>query len=278
MTNPSIPVLCTFESRRSEEMRSLIERLGGTAVVAPSMQEVCIGENRVAIGAIRQILSKEVDYLVLLTGVGTEAMLDVADSQQLKDELLEAMQQIPILVRGPKPAAVLSKLGLKYAVKAPEPNTWHELLTAIDAAELSFDGKLFAVQEYGIPNPEFYDSLTKNGAKVLPIPVYRWALPDDTQPLKDAIQQTIEGRFQALLFTSAQQVRHVLMIADELQCRNEFLAATQNTVIASIGPTCSETILEEGLTVDFEASPPKMGPMVRGVLDNISSQQNQRDA
>ncbi len=125
MTNKSAPVLCTFESRRSDEMRSLIERLGGTAVVAPSMQEVSIDENKVAITAIQKILSGSVDYLILLTGVGTEAMLELADSQQLKDRLLDAMRQNPLLIRGPKPAAVLGKLGLKYAVKAPEPNTWH---------------------------------------------------------------------------------------------------------------------------------------------------------
>ena len=270
MTNSTVPVLCTFESRRSEEMRSLIERLGGTAVVAPSMQEVSIDENKVAIAAIQQILSGSVDYLILLTGVGTEAMLELADSQQLRDRLLDAMRQIPLLIRGPKPAAVLGKLGLKYAVKAPEPNTWHELLHAIDDSGIEVSGKTLAVQEYGIPNPEFYEALSKNGARVLPIPVYRWALPDDTQPLKDAVQQTIDGKLDALLFTSAQQVRHVLMIADELQCRDRFIAATKGIAIASIGPTCTETILEEGLSVNFEASPPKMGPLVRGIIEYLA--------
>jgi len=141
----------------------------------------------------------------------------------------------------------------------------------IDGAGIDVNGKTLAVQEYGVPNPEFYNSLNARGARVIPISVYRWALPDDTQPLQDAIRQTIAGKLDALLFTSAQQVRHVLIIADELQCRDEFINAANNTVIASIGPTCSETIVEEGLTVRFEASPPKMGPLVRGVLQHIAS-------
>lgn len=266
----AIPFLCTFESRRSEEMRSLIERLGGNAVVAPSMQEVPINENATAIDAIHRILSGEIDYIILLTGVGTEAMMDVAQTQQLKDPLVAAMHRTPLLVRGPKPAAVLSRLGLKYAVKAPEPNTWHELLAAINGAGIELNDRTVAVQEYGISNPDFYRNLTVQGAKVVPIPVYRWALPDDIRPLQDAIQQTISRKLDALLFTSAQQVRHVLMVADNLNCRSDFIQSANNTVVASIGPTCSETLVEEGLTVHFEASPPKMGPMVRGTMQFIT--------
>ena len=62
----------------------------------------------------------------------------------------------------------------------------------------------------------------------------------------------------------------VLMIADELQCRDRFIAATKGVAIASIGPTCTETILEEGLSVNFEASPPKMGPLVRGIIEYLA--------
>ena len=250
-------------------MRSLIERLGGIAVVAPSMQELPVEENTVALEAIRKVVAGDVSHIILLTGGGTEAMLDVADTQQLKQPLLDAMATIPLLVRGPKPAAALNKLGLKYTVKAPEPNTWRDLLTAIAAAAISFDGQTVAVQEYGVANPELYEALSKLGATVLPIPVYSWALPDDIEPLKRAVTATIAGEFDALLFTSAQQVRHVLMVAEQMRQRDEWLQATANVVVASIGPTCTETLLEEGLPVHVEASPPKMGPLVRSALQYV---------
>lgn len=268
MTNP---VLCTFESRRSEEMRSLIERLGGSAVVAPSMQELPVEENRVALDAIREVVAGNVSHMILLTGVGTEAMLNVADTQQLRQPLLDAMATIPLLVRGPKPAAVLSKLGLKYTVKAPEPNTWRDLLTAMGRADININGQTVAVQEYGVANPELYAALRELGAAVLPIPVYCWALPDDIQPLQQAVTATIAGQLDALLFTSAQQLRHVLMVAEQMQQRDQWLHAAAKVVIASIGPTCSETIREEGLPVHVEASPPKMGPLVRSAVEFVRS-------
>ncbi len=267
----TIPVLCTFESRRSEEMRSLIERLGGSAVVAPSMQELPVEENTVALQAIQKVIAGDVSHIILLTGVGTEAMLNVADTQQLRQPLLDAMAATPLLVRGPKPAAVLSKLGLKYAVKAPEPNTWRDLLSAMDQAAIRIDGQTVAVQEYGVANPELYAALRDRGATVLPIPVYCWALPDDLEPLQHAITATIAGQLDALLFTSAQQVRHVLLVAEQMQQRAAWLAATEHLVVASIGPTCSDTLREEGLPVHVEASPPKMGPLVRAAVEFVGA-------
>lgn len=265
------PILCTFESRRSEEMRSLIERHGGAAIVAPSMQELPVEENTVAIDAIRQVVDGNAAFVILLTGVGTEEMLNVAATRQLRESLLAKMSEIPLLVRGPKPAAVLSKLGLKYTVKAPEPNTWRDLLNAMREAKIDVDGTTVAVQEYGVANPELYEALTSLGATVLPIPVYRWALPDDIEPLKLAVTKTLAGELHALLFTSAQQVRHVLQVADRMQQRDAWLSACNQLVVASIGPTCSETMREEGLPVHVEASPPKMGPLVRSTIEHIAS-------
>jgi uroporphyrinogen-III synthase len=251
-------------------MRSLIERLGGCAIAAPSMQEVPVEENSVALDAIQQVISGAVSHLVLLTGVGTEAMLKVAASRGLEERLLQSMGRLPLLVRGPKPAAVLSRHGLKFAVKAPAPNTWRELLSAIDEAEMDLSGQIVAVQEYGVPNPELCDGLTSRGARVVPIPVYRWALPDDVEPLRQVIRQTIEGEIDALLFTSAQQVRHVLQIADQMNQSDDWLSAANSTVVGSIGPTCSQTLHDEGLVVSVEASPPKMGPLVRIAMQYLT--------
>ena len=265
------PLICTFESRRSDEMRSLMERFGARTFVAPSLKEVPVEENSVALAAIQRMLAGEVRHLILLTGVGTEEMLRLAETQHLLQPLLNLLQRLPLYVRGPQPAAVLHRLGLKYTVKAPEPNTWHDLVQALDDANIALRGTTIAVQEYGVASHELYSALKDRGADVLPIPVYRWALPDDVEPLREAIRLTLSGQFQALLFTSAQQVRHVLMIADQMQQRSEWLNATHLLCVASIGPTCTEALKEEGLPVHFEASPPKMGPLVRGAVDWLIS-------
>jgi len=271
------PQLCSFESRRASEMRALIDRHNADAFLAPSMQEVPIGDNSEALTAIRQIVAGKVGGLILLTGVGTEAMLSVADTAGLRQQLVDAMSHIPLLVRGPKPAAVLKRLNLVATVKAPEPNTWRELIDAIDDSEFNSDGQTVAVQEYGVTNPDLNAAIQQRGAEPLSVPVYRWSLPDDVRPLEAAVRRTVSGEFDALLFTSAQQVRHLLEIAERLKAVDELLGATETICIASIGPTCSAALEQAGLKVTIEATPPKMGPLVRAAIDYLSREPDSRE-
>lgn len=271
---PPAPAICAFESRRSHEICDLIRRAGGVPTSAPSMREIPLEENPAGLQAIRQLIAGEFDALVLLTGVGTEALFQLAEGQGLLPELLQHLARIPLLVRGPKPAAVLSRYQLRYTIRAPEPNTWKELVAALDDSSLQLSGMRLAVQEYGVPGLQLYEALQQRGAVVKPIAVYRWALPLDTQPLIQALHQICAGHFQALLFTSANQLNSVLQIAAQEQLLPQLLQAVNSgTLVASIGPSCSEALLERGWPVHLEASPPKMGPLVRHVMTHLTQQQ-----
>jgi uroporphyrinogen-III synthase len=140
------------------------------------------------------------------------------------------------------------------------------LLTALEKAG-AIESKRIGLQEYGRPSTEFAQELTARGATVEQIPVYRWALPEDVEPLQTAIRETIAGKFDVLLFTSAHQLECVLEVAESLGRADAWLAAARRCVIGSIGPTASETIRERGLPVDVEAVPTRMGQLVRQTLD-----------
>ena len=268
-------VVCTFESRRAEEMCSLISRQGCLPLSAPSMREIPIEHNPEAIEIIQGFLAQKFDAIILLTGVGTEALFDVARSQGLYDQLINVLTEIPIIIRGPKPAAVLSKVGLKYVLRAPEPNTWRELLNAVDDSKFELNGKRVVVQEYGLPNIRLYNELQNRGVTVTACPVYRWALPENTEPLESAIRQTADGKVDAVLFTSANQVSSVLTVAERIGVLDHFRAATSSrTLVVSIGPTCSEALIDNGFDVHAEASPPKMGQLARAAADALKARRD----
>ena len=248
-------------------MADLIERHGGTPLVAPSMREVPLEDSSQGANAIRRIVDGSAQALVLLTGVGTDAMLDLARAQGLDERLLAAMNRIPLIVRGPKPIAVLRRLGLHAAVRADSPNTCAQLVAALDDSSVDVNGITVAVQEYGASSPELTAALEERGARVLPVSVYRWALPDDRGPLESSIRATVNGRIDITLFTSAQQVVHVLQVAEQLGLHDAWLRTVPR--VASIGPTCSETLRDVGLDVWFEAEPPKMGSLVRERWNSI---------
>jgi uroporphyrinogen-III synthase len=259
--------VCSFESRRSSEMQSLIERMGARATVAPSMREIPLEDNPAVFQFADELLAGRIDIVIFMTGVGTRALADAWQTRHSFDSFLSALANCQIVVRGPKPTAVLREWKVRIDVRAPEPNTWRELLAAIDDI-LAISDKRVAVQEYGKPSEELHCSLRERGASVLSVPVYRWALPEDVEPLRHAIRVTIAGEFDVLMITSANQVNNILAVAESDGLRDQWLDAARRCVIASIGPTASETLVDEGLSPDVEAFPPKMGQLVKQTLES----------
>lgn len=259
--------VCSFESRMSEEMARLIERSGAVATNAPSMREIPLEDNHVVYEFAEQLLRGEVPVVVFMTGVGTNALFGALERRALQEQVRTALEKSLVVVRGPKPASALSKLKVRVDLKAPEPNTWVELVAELTRQQIDLRGKQVAVQEYGAPSTPFYAWLEEHGATVLPVPVYRWALPEDVQPLREAIRSTIAGEFDLLLWTSAQQVNHVLEVAESMAVREEWLRAANRCVIGSIGPTASERLRELGLSPDLEPTHPKMAHLVRETLE-----------
>jgi uroporphyrinogen-III synthase len=247
-------------------MASLIRRQGGEPTIAPSMREAPLEKHEPVFEFWKRLTAGEVDLVVLMTGVGTQAMFEVLTSRISREDLIAEMNRHPVCIRGPKPAVVLKNWTVRIDHRAPEPNTWREVLTILEGDAVQLGGRTVAVQEYGKPSTELYEELRRRGATVITIPVYRWELPADLEPLKSAIRRCVAGEFEVLLFTSAQQAHHVLQVAEELGLRDQWLAAANRCVIGSIGPTATETLVELGLKPHIEPQHPKMGPLVSEVM------------
>ncbi len=258
----------SFESRRAAEIAELIRRQGGEPISAPSMREVPISENAEAIEFARRLVAAEIDVAIFLTGVGTRFLAETLGEKLPKERLGTELAKIVTVARGPKPRAALSELGVVPTVSVPEPNTWRELLAAIDAATPLADRRV-AVQEYGSTNAELIEGLEGRGARVFRVPVYRWALPDDLGPLRRAIDAVTAGEIDVAMFTSATQVEHLFELAGE-----ERAAALRDgfakTVVASIGPICAEALARHGIAPDVTPEHPKMGHLVRTAAEEAS--------
>lgn len=269
MTTPDPPAsglaglrVASFEARMAGPMADLIRKHGGRPVEAPALREVAIGDNPEALAFADRLVAGEFDVVIFLTGVGTRFLAQEIETRYPRDEWVAALKRARIVIRGPKPLAPLRELGARVDLQAPEPNTWRELLGALDA-RLPVDGLRVAVQEYGQPNPELIDGLEQRGAAVTRVPVYRWSLPDDTGPLRRAIVEVAEGRIGAVLFTAAQQVIHLIEVAGREGREADLRAALgRSVVVGSVGPTTTETLRARGLSVDVEPEHPKMGHLV----------------
>jgi uroporphyrinogen-III synthase len=270
MADPTKPArleglrVLSLESRRAREMAKLIGNYGGEAIVAPSLREVPLASNTDALAFGRRLRAGDFAAVIFLTGVGTRALAEVIGTMYPVEEFARALRKIHVIARGPKPVAALQELNVPVTLAVPEPNTWRDLLEALDKNKdsLPVAGRRVAVQEYGTSNPELLDGLAKRGALVTRVPVYRWALPEDLAPLRAAIEQIARSEIDMALFTTSVQVLHLLQVAREMDREQELRRGFQGIVVGSIGPVTSKELREQAFHVDFEPTHPKMGFLV----------------
>jgi uroporphyrinogen-III synthase len=254
--------IAAFESRMAEEMSRLIERYGGQPLVAPSMQEIPLQDNREVLEFGLRLFAGDIDMVILLTGVGTKTMVEVLLTRDDVDRIKSALARTTLVVRGPKPKAALREFGLTPTIEVPEPNTWRDILYTLDRAKPA-NGLRIAVQEYGVTNTDLIEALRGRGAQVTRVPVYRWTLPDDLTPLQRVLDAILEGGVDVLLITNAVQVDHALEVLTHTSRQDRFRQALSRLMVASIGPTATERLRSYGFPVDLEPSHPKMGILVK---------------
>lgn len=262
--------VAAFESRMATELTRLIERYGGRPLVTPVLRETPLEDNHAAQEFGVRLLAGQVDMLILLTGVGTTTLFDLLKTRSPWTSVVEALNGIAIIARGPKPVAALKAVGLQATVTVPEPNTWVDLISALDQHG-SLKGKRVAVQEYGVSNLDLLNALEQRGAEVFPVPIYKWALPEDLGPIGHALDEIIARRVDVILITNAAQVDHVMQVLEQAGKAEPFRAALSKMVVASIGPTASERLRYFGWPIDFEPSHPKMGILVKEVSEQASN-------
>lgn len=256
-------VVVAFESRRAAELAEMIRRHGGLPVSAPAMREVA-RENRTELyDYVERLRAGQFDVVLLLTGVGLRNLVQQVGDKFAPQEIAEALRSATLVARGPKPVAALRELGLTPHWVVPEPYTWRELLELLDR-HVPVTGKAVAVQEYGLPNEELLEALAQRGTSVHRVTIYQWDYPENLAPLRTGIRTILEGKAAVVLFTSANQVYNVWAFVErEFESESDlWRARMQETVVASVGPVCSQALRQHGIEPDLEASPPKMGALM----------------
>lgn len=230
------------------------------------MREAPLEDPRSVVDFANLLLTGQVDGVIVMTGVGFRQMLEILDRHVDRQRLLDALSDVTTIARGPKSVAAMKEAGLTPTLRVPEPNTWREILATIDQ-QWPVINQNVAIQEYGKTNPSLTAGLEARGARVIPVQVYRWELPEDPEPLRDNVRAVAAGQRDVLMFTSAQQIVHLLTVAEQLGLYHEVRRQLPRMVMVSVGPTTSDALRDEHIPVDVEPPHPKMAPMVQAAAE-----------
>ena len=266
--------IALLEARLSSELADLVRREGGEPLCAPAVSEALVDVTRLIPAMIDDIMRGRCDLVVFLTGAGLTALLEQAHAIGKLEALNEAFARVTTVCRGPKPAAVLRRHGIPVRVNARSPHTTAELLEVLPGSMVS--GKSILLLHDGGGNPALVDALRARGAWVEEVRSYEWRLPDDLAPIEGLVEELIDGRVDAIAFTSQVQIRHLFQVATRMNRSAALLHALRHrTVVGSIGPTCSTALADVGVPPHVVASPPRMRPLITAVGEFLAARQPQ---
>jgi len=231
-------------------MEELMRRNGMDAFVAPSVREVGLEENSEAAAFGAGLVAGRYETVICLTGVGVRQLAGLIQEQ------FEAIRGVVTIARGPKPAKALRELGVEPTEVAPDPATYRELLAIVARRP----ERRVAVQEYGRSDDRLLAGLAALHCTVTPVPVYQWALPEDTRPLEEAVRRIAAGEADIVVFTASVQWEHLHEIARKMAV--DLAPRMRALKIVSIGPTMTETIRAAGYDPWLEPAPPKLGVLI----------------
>jgi uroporphyrinogen-III synthase len=246
-------------------MAELVRARDGVPISAPAMVESPLDPGPDVVELISRLRREDLDAILFLTRGGVEALPQATRSICSNDELVAFLRKLPLGARGPKTRAALTKLigeGEGEIVLSDRPHRWQGLLEAMDRAH-PLGGSAVAIIEHGVEHGRLRSALIDRGASPLSVALYRWVLPDDIEPITDAITRLVDGKARVALFTSGAQIDGVMGVAAEQDLDEPLLHAFSRVLVGAVGHVTAERLRSFGVEADFVPMEARMEDLVR---------------
>lgn len=244
--------------RKFAELAAIIAKQGGEASCRPMMGSVSNDSAELS-KVIRKVCEEGADWFVLVTGVGTKALLQKADELNLGERLREVLSNARIAARGYKTFNALKTLGLKPVI-VDDDGTVEGVRRQLEA--FNFSNKQIAVQLHGERMPVLTDWLLSQGANVTEIPLYFYEEPLE-KDVQQLLYETISGDVDVVAFTSNTQVKFFFEGARRQRAESFLQRAFNERVIAlSVGSMTTAELKKNGITRIVAPEHERMGAMV----------------
>jgi uroporphyrinogen-III synthase len=246
------------ENRYAGQLATLLERQGATVLSCPLLKETPVEDADGARNFMALCEKAHVDFVVFYTGVGVDMLFRAFNRPDL-------LSHSRVLARGPKAVNALKRAGVHVDLVADSPTT-DGIYATLSREDLK--DKTVLIQLYGHNNTELAEKLASRGAIVFSVSIYRYAEASDPGAVEDLLQKVINGRIDAITFTSGTQVPFLFSTIDAAGRGAEFRdRLNSDVVVVSVGEVTTRALKEAGVAPRVEPKEAKMGPMVKALAD-----------
>jgi len=244
-------VLVTRARHQASRLSELLAQQGAEPIEMPTLAIEAMPDYE----ELDKALARLSDYAwVIFTSVnGVDAFFDRLLKQGLDARELKGVR---ICAIGPATAKALAQHSLVVDYM-PEEYVSENIVKGFSDKDISSKRILLPRAEEA--RPELVEGLSRLGALVDEIPVYRTVLPSET--LSRGKQMLKDGEIDITTFTSSSAVRNLVsLLGKDWQYVN-------NTTVACIGPTTAAAAVDLGLTVDVVAREHTIPGLVQAIVE-----------
>lgn len=248
-------VLVTRTRRQASVLSEMLTEQGAEAVEMPVIEIASMPDYKKLDRAIHDL--SDYSWMIFTSTNGVEAFFS-----RLSAKLLDArhLKGVKICAIGPATSANLQRHGLK-ADYVPERYVSESVLDGFSKMELS--GKRILLPRAETAGAGLVEGLTRLGAKVDEIAVYKTVLPRCRGTASRGRDMLLKGNIDIVTFTSSSTVRNLITVlgAD--------WKVLNNTMVACIGPITAKTAAESGLRVDVTAKEHSIPGLVEAITSML---------
>jgi uroporphyrinogen-III synthase len=258
-------------ARRAEELITLLERRGAAVIHAPAIRIVPLVDDVELRRVTAQLINDPPDLVVVTTGIGFRGWVEAAHGWDVSDELTAALSSTRILARGPKARGAVRQAGL-CEEWSPESESSVEVLERLlseGVEQLRIAVQLHGTASEWEPDTDICEALTRAGAHVVKVPVYRWEPPDDSRRIDQLIAAIGSADVDAVSFTSAPAVAALLERAKALGALECLINALRDDVAAfCVGPVTATPLARLGIDARYPQRY-RLGALARLITDEL---------
>ncbi|MDI6644424.1 MAG: uroporphyrinogen-III synthase [Methanobacteriaceae archaeon] len=228
----------TRPAERTQEAVDFISANGGKSIVAPTL-ELRISNSDSLVKLCR--MAEKLDWLIFTSPTAIISLFKHCPN--LNDKL---SADCKIAVIGPRTGKFLTEYGLNADI-IPDNYTAEGLLDILMDQDMK--NKTVGIPRTMVARDVLPEGLKKQGANVYLADAYKSSIPEDKTKVQNLIKLIINGKVDAVTFTSPLTVNNFFEIAGNSQ-RDDLINILKSgkVLVAAIGPVTSKPLKERGIT------------------------------
>ena len=241
-------IAVTRPREQAKESGKSIRRKGGKPYFIPTIEIKGSHDLSTTKKFIEALLLEKVDYVILMSVNGVRYLLSAAENLGLQEQLKQGLKKTTIIAVGPKTARELENHQIP-ANLIPENYTSEGILENL--RQRSAVGKSIYIPRTSEAPPELAEKLREMGNHVEEVYVYESQLPSDQGLSKKFIQDLLDGKIDAIIFSSSLGAKNFFqMMSQHVAAEKVQALINQKLTVVAIGPTTAKTLAQMGLRVD----------------------------